>query len=476
MAEFDAFGTAVIIAMVVAYILLTSWLTVRLRSRTVDQFMTASHSLPAAVIGVLLMSEFIGAKSTVGTAQEAFVSGFAASWSVLGASIGFLLFGLFFVQRLYGSGEYTISAAIAQKFGRSTMLTVSLIMIYALLLVNVGNYIAGAAAIATVLKINLGVAMCIIAAVSTVYYVFGGLKGVAWITLLHSAVKIVGISLILGVALYATGGVRPMMEGLPPKYFTWDGDIGASTILAWTVGTTGAIFSTQYIVQAISGAHDASAAQRSTFYAMMLCFPLAIALGLIGVAAKFLHPSIDSLYALPVFLQGMNPVLAGLVTTSLVASVFVSVSTTALAIASLIMRDFYEPYFHPDPAQELRVTRLISLVIAFVPLIFVFFVPEILRLSFFSRALRLSISIVAVIGFYMPLFRSGRGATLGLLAAAVFTSIWFVLGNPYGIDNMYVAAVTPVLVMMIERALSWPKSAPVTSTIRKKDTSHEHQP
>ena len=32
------------------------------------------------------------------------------------------------------------------------MLTVSLIMIYALLLVNVGNYISGAAAIATVMK------------------------------------------------------------------------------------------------------------------------------------------------------------------------------------------------------------------------------------------------------------------------------------------------------------------------------------
>lgn len=171
----------------------------------------------------------------------------------------------------------------------------------------------------------------------------------------------------------------------------------------------------------------------------------------------------------------MNPVLAGLVTTSLVASVFVSVSTVALAIASLIMRDFYVPYFHPDPAQELRVTRLMSLVIAFVPLIFVFFVPEILRLSFFSRALRLSISIVAVIGFYLPLFRSGRGATLGLLAAAVFTSIWFVLGNPYGIDNMYVAAVTPVLVMMIERALNWPKGAAVASTMQAKETSHEHQ-
>src|SRR3954453_12134195 len=211
MAEFNAFDTGIIIAMVVAYILFTSWLTVRLRSRTAEQFMTASRALPPAVIGVLLMSEFIGAKSTVGTAQEAFTSGFAASWSVIGASIGFLLFGLFFVKKLYNSGEYTISQAIAQKYGRSTMLTVSLIMIYALLLVNVGNYISGAAAISTVLKINLPLAMCIIALVSTFYYVFGGLKGVAWVTVLHSALKVVGVALILGVALAATGGLRPMM-------------------------------------------------------------------------------------------------------------------------------------------------------------------------------------------------------------------------------------------------------------------------
>lgn len=461
MTEFSAFDTGIIVTMVIGYILFTSWLTVRLRSRTADQFMTASRSLPAAVIGVLLMSEFVGAKSTVGTAQEAFTSGFAAAWSVVGASIGFLLFGLFFVRKLYNSGEYTISGAIAQKYGRSTMLTVSLIMIYALLLVNVGNYISGAAAIATVLKINLPVAMCIIAVVSTFYYVFGGLKGVAWVTVFHSAIKVVGVALILGVALYATGGISPMVDGLPPHYFTLTGTIGAPTVVAWTIGTVGAIFSTQFIMQAVSSAHDANQARRSTFYAAALCFPLAIALGLIGVASKFLNPSLNSLYALPVFLQGMNPLLAGLVTTSLVASVFVSVSTVALAITSLIMRDFYVPRFRPAPEQELRVTRLVSLAIAFAPLVFVFFVPEILKLSFFTRALRLSISIVAVVGFYAPLFSSGRGATLGLLSAAVATSVWYMLGNPYGIDNMYVAAATPLAVMALERVLGWPKKPAV---------------
>ena len=73
-----------------------------------------------------------------------------------------------------------------------------------------------------------------------------------------------------------------------------------------------------------------------------------------------------------------------------------------------------------------------------------------------TRALRLSIAIVAVIGFYLPMFHSGRGATLGLLAAAVLTSVWYLLGNPFGIDNMYVAAAVPPVVMVLERLLSWP--------------------
>jgi SSS family solute:Na+ symporter len=463
MSEFGSLDTAIIITMVAAYIVFTSWLTLRLRSRTSAQFMVAGRVLPAAVVGILMTSEFVGAKSTIGTAQEAFNSGFAAAWAVFGASIGFLMFGLFFVRKLYGSGEYTISAAIAQKYGKSTMLTVSIIMIYALLLVNVGNYISGAAAISTVMKINLPGAICVIAVVSTFYYVFGGLKGVAYVTLLHTAMMVIGLSLILGVALTATGGIRPMVESLPTPYFTWDGKIGVATIVAWTAGTMGAIFSTQFIVQAISGSSSANKARRSTFYAAALCLPLGIALGLIGVAARFLHPTMNSLYALPVFLQGMNPFLAGLVTTALIASVFVSVSTVALAIASLIIRDFYSPYFHPTPEQELRATRLISLAIGAAPLVFVFFVPAILKLSFFTRALRLSISIVALIGFYLPMFRSNRGATIGLLAAAVATTIWYALGDPYGVNNMYVAAATPVIVIGLEWLFGWQNKAAVAA-------------
>lgn len=460
MKAFSTESTLLIVGMVVAYILFTTWLTWRLRSKTSGDFMEGSRAMPAFIVGIMLMSEYIGAKSTIGTAQAAFEDGFAASWSVIGAAIGFPLFGLILVKRIYNTGKITISGAIAEKYGNSTRNIISLIMIYALLLVNVGNYISGAAAISTVLKIDLTQAAFITAVVSTFYFAFGGMKGVAWVTLLHSAIKYMGILIILYVALKMTGGVAPMMEKMPAFYWTWDGHVGASTIVAWLIGTVGSIFCTQFVIQAISSTKDVKSAKRATWVAFFFCLPIGLAMALIGVAAKFAHPDIKSLYALPVFLQDMSPWLAGIVTTSLVASIFVSVGTVALAIASLVVKDFYVPRRNPTPEREFKMTRWISIGIGFFPLLFVLFFPEVLKLSFFTRAIRLSITVVAIMAFYLPWFKSTRGANAGLIGACVVTSVWFLMGNPFGIDNMYVALITPAIIMVIDRCVPSRQSRP----------------
>ncbi|YCH31330.1 sodium:solute symporter family protein [Erwinia sp. D4-22] len=466
MKEFTTVDTLIIIGIVVAYILFTTWMTWRLRSKSSGDFMEGSRAMPAFIVGVMLMSEYIGAKSTIGTAQAAFENGFAASWSVIGAAIGFPLFGLLLVKRIYNTGKITISGAIAEKYGTSTKNIISIIMIYALLLVNVGNYVSGAAAISTVLKVNLPVAAFITAIVSTFYFAFGGMKGMAWVTLLHSGIKYFGILVILGVALHMSGGISPMVQQMPDFYWTWDGHIGASTIFAWLIGTIGSIFCTQFVIQAISSTKDAASAKRATWIAFLFCLPIAIAIAIIGVAAKFLHPNIDSLYAMPVFLQDMNPWLAGIVTTSLVASIFVSVSTVALAIASLIVKDFYVPMRNPTPEREFKMTRWLSLAIGFLPLVFVLFVPEVLKLSFFTRAIRLSISVVAMMAFYLPFFKSARGANAGLIGACVVTSVWYLLGDPFGINNMYIALITPAVIMVLDHLI--PQKRPVTKTNMQK--------
>lgn len=436
-----------IIGSVAVYILLTSILAIVLRSRTNAQFMVGSRALPAVVIAVLLMSEFIGAKSTVGTAQEAFEKGAAAGWSVVAASIGFLLLGLFFAGRIYSSNQHTISGLIEQRFGNGTRIVVSLIMIYALLLVNVGNYLSGAAVLASALHINLTVSAFVIAAFSAVYYVFGGLKSIAYVTVLHSVIKLVGIAILVAVAAHLSGGLQPMRAALPEHYFTLDGAVGAPTILAWVVGTVGAIFSTQYIVQAIASNRNAAAARTSVLLSALFCLPLGFALAFIGVAARFLYPGQDSLFALPIFISKMAAPLAAVVTVSLVASVLVSVSTVALATTALVMRDFYAPWRKPGPDQELRATRYVALAVGLAPLLCVFFAPHILQLSFFTRALRLSIAIVALIGIFLPLVGSPRAAVAALVSSGVATTAWYLLHNPFGVDNIYVAAIVPILVL-----------------------------
>jgi len=452
-----------IIGSVVVYILLTSILAWVLRSRTNAQFMVGSKALPAVVVGVLLMSEFIGAKSTVGTAQEAFEKGMAAGWSVLAAAIGFLLLGLFFARQIYTSRQHTISGLIEQRFGNGARIVVSLIMIYALLLVNVGNYLSGAAALTSALHINLTASAFVIAGFSAIYYVFGGLKSIAYVTVLHSLIKLAGIAILVTVAATLSGGLQPIRDGLPPHYFTLDGTIGAPTISAWVLGTVGAIFSTQYIIQAIASNKTAAAARSSVLMAAVLCLPLGFALAFVGVAARYLYPTQDSLYALPVFISAMPAPLAAVVTVSLVASVLVSVSTVALATTALVMRDFYVPWRKPEPDAELRATRLVALAVGMVPLLCVFFTPHILELSFFTRALRLSIAVVALIGVYLPFVGSPRTAVAALVTAGVATSVWYLLDNPFGIDNIFVAAVVPAVVLALDRVFGGRRTPPVTA-------------
>ena len=453
MPEVGTENIAITVSMVIAYMILTSWMTYYFRAKTSADFMVAARSVPAVVIGVLMMSEFIAPKSTIGVAQEAFGSGMAAAWAVLSVAIGFPLFGWVLAKRLYSSGEYTISAAIAKRYGRSTQLTVSIIMIYALLLVIVAQYVGGAAVLSQAFHVSLPTAAIMMAGFSTLYCMIGGQKSAAYVSVVHTVTKILGIMIVLGVALAMTDGIAPAVAKLPPTYFTWDGKIGLTTIIAWTIASIGSIFSTQYIMQAISSLRGPQDVRRACWIAGLICLPISFALALIGVQAKFLFPTMKSVYAFPVFLQHMSPWLAGLVMVSIVASILVSVSSVALAISALVVRDFYVPLRKPDAVAELRMSRLLVIPVALLPLLLVFFAPQVLHLSFFTRALRLSISVVAIFAFYAPSFGSNRGATIGLIASTLTTTGWYLLGDPFGIDDIYIALVTPGVVMIADALL-----------------------
>lgn len=451
MSSFGYWDMTIITVAVIAYIVVTSMLSLWLRrSKTNEQFMVASRALPTTVVGAVMMSEVVASAATVGSAQQAFKSGMAAAIGILGCAIALPIFGVVVAGRMYGTGEYTISGIVAKRYGQTARLIVSGISLYAMFILVVSAYLGGASALSVVYKIPLIWAALITALVSTSYYAFGGLKGAAPVMMIHLVAKYACVIVIVAVALKMAGGFTPIYHALPHYYWTWDGKIGPSTMFGWTFAWVGAMFATQHVVQTMSAARSAAEAKRASIYAGLWCVPIGLMAAFIGVAARYLFPKMNPLYALPVFIQHMNPFLGAIATIGIAAGVFGGVAAACLGMTTLAVKDFVVPILKLPPEKQLKVTRYVGFVIGFLPVPIVLTVQSILKTAFFARSLRVSIAIVAVCGFFLPAFSTGTGACIGLLGAVVGASIWFFSGNPYGIDPTYVAAVIPLVVMVID--------------------------
>ena len=61
---------------------------------------------------------------------------------------------------------------------------------------------------------------------------------------------------------------------------------------------------------------------------------------------------------------------------------------------------------------------------------------------------------MAVMAFYLPTFNSTKVANAALIGTTVLTTVWFILGNPFGINDTYIALITPMIVMVSEICLN----------------------
>ena len=235
-------------------------------------------------------------------------------------------------------------------------------------------------------------------------------------------------------------------ELIPQTHYSPTG-VGISTLIAWTVGNIGAVFSTQYVIQCISSLSSPKDAKKASIVASVTMVPIGLLAAYIGVSSRALFPNIKSVMALPAFFNSMNPWTAGIAVSGIIAATFVTILACQLGATALVMKDFYIPLVKPDEKHKIWATRIISLLMGLAPIPFALYVPGLLKTIFFARALRTTVAVLAVFMFYLPWLGTNRSAVAALICSVVGTTVFFILDNPWGIDNIYVAAVVPVLVM-----------------------------
>jgi solute:Na+ symporter, SSS family len=415
---------------------------------------TSGHAgVPAALVGLMLMSEFIGTSASVGTAQEAFKFGISASWNIIALGVGFLFYAYFLAGKYKESGHNTISAVFAEVYGPQTKIATSLVMIFALQIVAVAMYAGGGAILSVLLGVDRTLATVICGIVAVFYVFLGGMRSVVYTNVIHSLVKYAGISVAVCFGLAKVGGLRELQVRLPAEMFSWT-NVGLSQIFAWFIAGVGATFSTQYVIQAINTVETPQKARAASLYTALLMVPFGIATALAGMCSLALYPGIKSINALPALIANMHGVLAGVVAAGLAASLFGSIAAISVATATLLYKDFYSrPAVEGDDRRSLNFIRVTTIVVGLLPIALAIYTPNVLQVTFLAKAIRASLSVLVLLVFYAPNFGTRTGALLSILCSLVATIAWFAMGNPFGIDNAYVALVIPLIIMSLSSAM-----------------------
>ncbi|WP_305546832.1 hypothetical protein [Methylobacterium sp. NEAU K] len=242
--------------------------------------------------------------------------------------------------------------------------------------------------------------------------------------------------------------------------------VGWPQIFAWLVAGIGAVFSTQYVIQAINTVQDGRTARQASFYCAILLVPFGICAALVGVCAAALRPEISAIHALPGLITQMDDLLAAVVVAGLAGSLFGTISALRIGAATLLYKDFYLSRLRTEEgASTLRFVRVTTILVGLFPIPLAIFAPDILKVTFLAKSLRATLAVLVLFAFYAPRFGSPRAAVVSILASLVLTIRWFLAGDPRGIDNAYVALVIPIVVMAFAQV--WksaaPRSEPATS-------------
>lgn len=450
----------VALAIVVAYMsglgLLTSIVQRSVTTATTFTSGTTGSGVPAVLVGLMLMSEFIGTSASVGTAQEAYVSGISAAWNIIALGAGFLFYAYFLAGKYKESGHNTISGIFAEVYGPSTKIATSLVMIFALQIVAVALYAGGGAILSVLLAVDRTLATVICGFVAVLYVFVGGMRSVVYTNVIHSLMKYAGVGTALYFGLSKVGGLAELRARLPVEMFSWT-NVGVSQILAWFIAGIGATFSTQYVIQAINTVETRQKAQVASLSAALLLVPFGIATALIGMCSLVLFPGIKSINAFSALIADMNGPMAGIVAAGLAASLFGTIAAISVSTATLLYKDFYLRFVgaEGDEGRSLNFVRIATVVVGLLPIVLAIYTPNILQMTFLAKAIRASLSVLVLLVFYAPWFGTRSGALVSILGSMIVTIAWFLLGNPFGIDNAYVALVLPLVVMGASSLLDW---------------------
>ena len=445
------------IVMFLLFVVATLFITWRASKATTTSstFYNAGGQITGAQNGMAIAGDFMSAASFLGITGLMFIGGFDGLILSLGAFGAWPVLMFLFAKRVRNLGSFTFIDVISQRLDRNP---IRLVTAFSTIVIVVMYLIAQMVGAGKLIQLLFGLpyelALVIVSGLVLGYVAFGGMLATTWVQIIKAILLLTGVTLIalllltkldfsFSALLKQATENHPKGEAILSSGVIFNDPIQILTIqISMLFGTVGL----PHILMRLFTVPDMRQAKLSAYYASLFIGYFYIALLVLGFGA------IALVYNTPAFFDsngaligGSNmaaihvasavggDVLTGFMSAVCFATILAVVAGLTLSGAAAISHDVYAEVLKqgkPDPATELRLTRISVFLIGLAAVLLgIAFQNE--NVAFIATIPMVVSASVTFPMLLLSLFWSGfttRGAIGGALVGLVSSIVLIVLG------------------------------------------------
>jgi len=391
----------------------------------VDDFLLAGRRLGLVFASFALAATYFGGGFVIGIGQMAYEKGLVAWWNGISGGLGLILVALV-AGKMREMALYTVPDYLGKRFNSQFISTAaSLLSLIALVGILAGQ-VSAARNVFAAIGMDPVVGGFVAALIFVVYTSIGGLWAATLTDFVQMTIAGVGCIAAALIVINTSGGweatTAMINQTTPPdNFYSMMGGDGFTFILWLTLPLILYTFIGQDVYQRIFASKDSRTARNSCILAGVIIIGVTVFPALMGMSARGMFPELpDTGMAVPtLILNALHPVMAGLVLAAIMAAIMSTAAGILTAATSHVINDVYRQIIHKghelDPKRLLRLSRVWTLLIGGLAIVFSFLVPQIVKLLLMSYTLYTSGVFIPVIGGFFWKKATREGALAALL-------------------------------------------------------------
>jgi SSS family solute:Na+ symporter len=421
-----------------------------------EDHILSGRQVPTHYLAPGLLTTQIGAGSIIGFVGLSYSIGYSGGWWIISNIVTFLVLGLIGAKPLREAiGSKTLPEWFGNRYNDQSRLFTSVTIAIAELAFTAGQIVGGGLLFATLLGWDPKTGILLYAVINVTYTVIGGLWAVFLTDFVQMFVMFAGITALVAVGVFETGGIGNLINSSPPGYFDLIQDGQFTTVIAQILYAIPAIFCSFDIIQKIMSAKSPQVARNSCYWASLGVVFFAVTMPLIGILGyHILGPNLENPEMItPLLIGTILPIgLKGLAISAVLATLMSSSSACLIAASSVITNDIFKYFVAFDKLDEKRKLSInIWLTLALGVISWAI-------ASFYDKAMsNMELAWTALsCGAFIPMMAgllwkkaSATGAIASMLAGALTGLIWLLNGNPLGWRPIIPAYIIGIIAIVV---------------------------